>query len=66
MRGIIDFYERNANFKIKIIDFREERGYIDRLRGIIREELDGHPLGYSLINLKHYSEFFKSAEDCKK
>ena len=66
LREVADFYEKNANFEIKIIDFREEKGYIDNLRGIIREELDGDPLGYSLIDLKECSEFFQSAEDCEK
>ena len=67
LREIVDFYEKNKeNIEIKIIDFREEKGYIDNLRGLVREKLDGDPLGYSLVDLKEYSEFFQSAEDCEK
>ena len=39
LREIVDFYEKNADIEIKnIIDFREEKGYIDNLRGLVRED----------------------------
>ena len=66
LREIVDFYEKNADIEIKIIDFREEKGYIDNLRGLVREELDGDPFGYSLVDLKECSEFFQSTEDYEK
>lgn len=63
---IKDFYNKNSDLKINLIDFRKEMISYDRIRGFKRKELKGDPQGYIAIDLKENSELLKFAEDYEK
>lgn len=63
---IIDFYNKNSEMKINLIDFRMEMGYKGKIGGIKREKLIGDPLGYSAVDLGDDSELFEISDDYKK
>jgi uncharacterized protein (DUF362 family) len=63
---IIDFYNKNTELEIEIVDFRIEKGCKGRLGNIEREELKGDPLGYAAIDLNINSELFEISKYYKK
>lgn len=63
---IVDFYNKNSEMKINLVDFRIEKGYRERSSIFKREKLKGDPSGYTAVNIKNDSELFEIIDDYKK
>lgn len=60
---IVEYYSRNTELKIKLVDFRKYAGYPQKYGGMERRKLPGDPEGYTLVDLGEFSEFSSMNKD---
>lgn len=63
---IVDYYNKNTEMRVKLVDFRKYAGYPQKPGAIERIELPGDPEGYTIVNLGEHSEFSGMNKDCER